>query len=70
MLLKPGVTWKEAGGLPSAGRHHKGHPECASAYTNCREQVNPDTEVDSDCQGLGVAGIMGNGTWAQAFFLG
>ena len=35
------------------------YPECASAYTNCREQVNPDTEVDSDCQGLGVAGIMG-----------
>lgn len=53
-----------------AGCHHKGYPVCASTYTNCGEHVNPDAEVDSDCQGLGVAGILGNGAWAQGFFLG
>lgn len=54
----------------SAGHHHKGHPVCAPTDANCGEQANPDTEVDSDCHGLGVAGIMGNGTGAQGFFLG
>lgn len=54
----------------SAGHHHKGHPVCAPTDANCGEQASPDTEVDSDCHGLGVAGIMGNGTGAQGFFLG